>query len=168
MDSTFYTAFGKYFWKGGEGGLLVKYINNRTNRAALDPVYDSFPFGSKTETTSMLPYFKAQLGPVALQAEVIWTIGQVSFEDEAKATANAFIGTDEIDVNTLSAWIDATADFGMFYAGGTLAYLSGDDPASKDKNEGAAGGGLDWNPCLIMFNTRSELLGWLNGRLSLP
>ncbi len=109
----------------------------------------------------MLPYFKAQLGPVALQAEVIWTIGQVSFEDEAKATANAFIGTDEIDVNTLSAWIDATADFGMFYAGGTLAYLSGDDSASKDKNEGAAGGGLDWNPCLIMFNQDRELLGWL-------
>ena len=28
----------------------------------------------------------------------------------------------------MTAWIDATADFGMFYAGGTFAYVSGDDP----------------------------------------
>ncbi|MCK7506739.1 MAG: hypothetical protein MZV70_23505 [Desulfobacterales bacterium] len=33
------------------------------------------------------------------------------------------------DIYNMSAWIDATADFGMFYAGGTAAYVSGDDPA---------------------------------------
>jgi len=41
----------------------------------------------------------------------------------------------------------------MFYAGGSFAYLSGDDPGTTDKVEGGVNtGGLDWNPCLIMFN----------------
>ena len=53
----------------------------------------------------------------------------------------------------MSAWIDATADFGMFYAGGTAAYVSGDDPEQLTKRKAVLlTGGLDWNPCLIMFN----------------
>jgi hypothetical protein len=66
----------------------------------------------------------------------------------------------DVDISMMSAWIDATADFGMFYAGGTLAYLSGDDPSSTDKIEGSLiTGGRDWNPCLIMFN--SDLSYWV-------
>jgi hypothetical protein len=53
----------------------------------------------------------------------------------------------------MAGWIDATADFGMFYVGGSGAYISGDD-FSTDKIEGGnLTGGRDWNPCLIMFNS---------------
>ena len=41
----------------------------------------------------------------------------------------------------------------MFYAGGSFAYVAGDDPATTDKMEGGVfNGGRDWNPCLILFN----------------
>jgi len=165
MDSTFYTGYFKYFWKGGDGGLLIKYINNRANRVA--NAYSGstpIPWGQKQETVSFLPYFKAQLGPVALQAEVIYTYGKAKIEDEYKDSfyVNLLVGDDQIDVHTLSAWIDATADFGMVYAGGSLAYVSGDDYATKSDKEGSATGGLDWNPCLIMFN--SDLNYWVGSQ----
>ena len=48
----------------------------------------------------------------------------------------------------------------MFNVGGSFAYLSGDDPATKDKVEGGINtAGLDWQPCLILFNT--DLNYWL-------
>jgi len=148
-DSSFYTAYGIYAWKTGQVGLLFKFINNSNSRNATNL---GFPFGSRTQTLSTLPYVKAQLGPVAVQAEVIWTYGKRKYEEETAATLVAFNLEDQLKISTLSAWVDATADFGMFYAGGTFAYLSGDDPSSTDKLEGGGTGGLDWNPCLIMFN----------------
>ena len=52
----------------------------------------------------------------------------------------------------------------MFYAGGTFAYMSGDDPDTADKAEGGLSGGLDWKPCLIMFNNeRTYWAGSLDG-----
>jgi hypothetical protein len=58
-----------------------------------------------------------------------------------------------MDINNLSAYVDALADLGMFYVGGTLAYVSGNDPGTADKMEGGLlTGGLDWNPTLILFN----------------
>ena len=60
-----------------------------------------------------------------------------------------------MQLSALSAWVDATADLGKFYVGGTLAYVAGDDPGTTDKAEGDAlrnNGGRDWSPCLIMWN----------------
>ena len=39
-NSNFYTAWGRYGWKGGEAGLLVKYIRNASNRGAYAPFMD--------------------------------------------------------------------------------------------------------------------------------
>ena len=65
-----------------------------------------------------------------------------------------------VAVSALSVFLDATATFGMFNVGGTFAYLSGDDPSTKDKIEGGINtAGLDWQPCLILFNT--DLNYWL-------
>ncbi len=155
-DSSFYTAFVKYKWKGGEAGFLAKYIVNKTDRAGLGA---TFPMTS-TRTLSSLPYFKAQLGPVAMQGEIIYTYGKIEAEEETRRFYSALWGEDEISVSQLSAWIDATADFGMFYAGGTLAYLSGDKPDTP-RREGNFSGGIDWNPCLIMFN--NDLTYWQGG-----
>jgi hypothetical protein len=88
------------------------------------------------------PYAIAKIGPVSLQAEINYAIGDRDYDN----------GTSDIDLEGLSAYIDATADFGMFYAGGSIAYVSGDDPGTSDENEGfKVSGGRDWNPCLILF-----------------
>ena len=53
----------------------------------------------------------------------------------------------DIDVNQLQFWVDATANFGMFYVGGSLAFVPGDDPGTSDKMEGGLlDGGRDWIP----------------------
>ncbi len=139
-DSSFYTAYGIYAWKTGMAGLLFKYINNANGRSDLIS-------SNRSRLLATLPYFKAQLGPVFLQGEVIWLYGKITFDDGEIPPAIV-----DKTVNSLAAWIDGTADFKMFYVGGTLAYLAGDDPSTTDKIEGASNGGIDWNPCLIMFN----------------
>ena len=63
-----------------------------------------------------------------------------------------------MSVSAISVFLDATVNLGMVYFGGSFAYLSGDDPGTKDKVEGGFGvntAGLDWNPCLILFNTET-------------
>ncbi len=158
-DGTFYTVGSKYMSKDLEAGLLFKYQHLRASRASLDPVFGLMPFGSRTWYLSALPYFKAKLGPVALQGEVSYTYGDVRWEDDALSTRLLFgYDSDTITISQLAAWLDATADFGMAYVGGTVAYLSGDDPGTKGRMEGNTSGGLDWNPCLIMFN--SDLSYW--------
>jgi hypothetical protein len=96
---------------------------------------------------NLVPYFKAQIGPVALQGELNYGFGKVKPE-------NGITGYDQ-DIETLAAFLDATANLGMVYVGGSFAYVSGQDPNKTDTIQMGFGntGGLDWNPCLIMFNT---------------
>jgi len=90
----------------------------------------------------------AKIGPVDLQAEINYAIGDQKYEDGVTVA-----GHDKINLQGLSAYVDATANFNMFYVGGTVAYVSGNDPSTTDKNEGwGVNGGREWNPCLILFN----------------
>ena len=135
LDDDFYTAYGIFMWKGGQVGLLGRYDRKAAYRAAL---------GFTTHAYSIVPYVKAKIGPVAIEAEVTYLFGKA--RDYETATA-------DVDLSQLNAYIDALVDFGMFYVGGTAAYVSGDDPATTTKAEGGTlDGGADWNPCLIMFN----------------
>lgn len=89
------------------------------------------------------------------------------FGDAAKWEDNNPYGAANVSISTISAFLDATASLGMFYVGGSFAYLSGDDPDTNDKLEGSGSllavntGGLDWNPCLIMFN--NDITYWVGG-----
>jgi len=96
----------------------------------------------------------AKIGPVALQAEFNYLTGEQEYDN----------GTADIDLQGISGWVDATADFKMFYVGGSIAYVSGDDKGTA-KNEGySLNGGRDWNPCLIMWNyERTNWAGTLDG-----
>jgi len=150
-DYTFYGGIFIYLWKTGSAGLLWKYMDNRTNRNLVPNVA-----GYKQTIYLLDPYVKAQLGPVALQAEVSYVFGNAT-----KWEGNpGLIGAQDVSLNGLAGWIDATADLGMFYAGGTFAYVSGDDFSTKDKSEGGGdqSGGAEWKPCLILFN--SDLTYW--------
>ncbi|MEN6637725.1 MAG: hypothetical protein ABFC95_00845 [Smithella sp.] len=159
-DQSFYTAFGVYSWKTGEAGLLFKYIKNNQYRNVYGAIPGATDAGFTWDGLVTTPYVKAKLGPVALEAQIYYLYGKKSWEGNS-AGIPAFIepNTQDVDLNQLTAYIDATVDLGMFYVGGTAAYVSGDDPSTLDEQEGGVlGGGLDWNPCLIMFN--NDLTYW--------
>ena len=145
-----YQGFFIFNWKGGQAGLLCMFINNRS----MKPNLGLWPGTASSYTQQVygaLPYVKAKFGPVAVEAEAWYLTGKVmKWQDEFPA-----ILLNDIDLSAWSVYVNAVADFNMFYFGGTFAYLSGDDPTTTDKVEGGPGtvnGGRDWNPCLIMFN----------------
>jgi hypothetical protein len=129
-----------------EAGALLLFNRN----AAYKNIYISgVDYGLLKNLWLIDPYFKAQLGPVFLQGELNYYFG-----DAVKGEGNPNMHTNE----SISAWalfLDATANLGMAYVGGSFAWLSGDNPGTTNI-EGGLGvnsAGLDWNPCLIMFNT---------------
>ncbi|GAB6268687.1 MAG: hypothetical protein STSR0002_14290 [Smithella sp.] len=150
--------------KGAVGTLFLynRDAENRNGGLPIDnPIFLYYPAGYLTNVYKVIPYFKVKVGPVDLQGEFEYTFG-----DAIKAEAGA-MGPD-VDIDAWSVFLDATANFGQFYAGGSFVYLSGDDPGTPDKLEGSNSlaavntVGLDWNPCLIMFNT--ETFGyWVGG-----
>ncbi len=153
LDS--YRIGGIYNFKGGETGLLFLWNRDATNRGIASGAYLSNIY-------LLDPYVKVKVGPVAIQAELLWFSGDAMKYEYNGPTVN---------VDHLNAFVDATANFGMFYAGGSVAYVQGQNPndysatTGPSKVEGGVAplsGGLDWNPCLIMFNTQT--LGyWVGG-----
>ncbi len=154
LDNDKYAAAVKYTWNTGEAGLLGAMYRDARKRNTGTPNDDY-----NAKYYALLPYAKAQVGPVKVQAEVVYAWGKwMEYESGSTQT--------DISMQNLGIFIDAVADFNMFYAGGTLAYMSGDDPGTLDKYEGTAvvTGGYDWNPCLIMFNQeRSYWAGAIAG-----
>jgi hypothetical protein len=154
-----YIAGFIYNWKSGEAGMRYTFFRNAEFKA------DTYPNASLIRMHSLQPYAKAKIGPVAIQAELDYYWGR---EDGQDGGLN-WDGKRE----ALNFFLDAVADFNMFYFGGTFAYLSGDDRSTLKDFEGgyypieyggATGGGTDWNPCLIMFNfERTYWVGQLFG-----
>ena len=123
----------------GEAGVLFTYDPVRQYRTLpLTPA--TAPF--KQDVYTIQPYFKAKFGPVSMQGELNYAFGERDYETDL---------VDDQDINSLSAWLDADANFGMFSVGGSLAYVMGQDPKEEDIQD-ALTGGRDWDPCLIMFN----------------
>jgi hypothetical protein len=147
--------FGTDKAKGEVGGLVLfnRYAEHKADTTQVNPnpppnVY--MDTGYLTNAYKLIPYFKTQFGPVAFQGEFEYTFG------DAVKMENSALGSHNVDISAWSVFLDATATFGPVYFGGSFVYLSGDDPSTTDKMEGGAGvntAGLDWNPCLIMFNT---------------
>ncbi|PKN68819.1 MAG: hypothetical protein CVU54_13175 [Deltaproteobacteria bacterium HGW-Deltaproteobacteria-12] len=133
---------GIYTWKGGRAGL--GYQGQRA--ASARPAATGFPTWPNLGIAhAFMPFISAKLGPITVQSEVTYAFG--NYKEENVAVAR------EVKLDNLSAILDVEADLGKFYAGGTVAYVSGDDPGTTDKLEGGlVTGGNDWNPCLIMWN----------------
>jgi hypothetical protein len=145
VDSDKYQAFFIYNFKGGAAGLLVYYVRNATFRSLA---------GFTADVYGGLPFFKAKFGPVALEGELHYQFGERDYE-----------AAPDRDYDSWYAYLDGVADFGMFYAGGTFAWVSGDklgltaDPGTDGKYQGNLNAGRDWNPMLMMFNY--DLTYWL-------
>jgi len=131
----------------GQAGVLLIYTRDATKRGNASGPY-------LTKIYQINPYFKANIGPVALQGEAKYSFGN------AIATEYNLPGDQKID--SLSLFLDGTAKFGMFNVGGSFAYLQGDDNPADDVKHDVNTGGLDWNPCLILFNT-DTINYWVGG-----
>ena len=139
-DVDMYCAFAVFNFKGGSAGLLWKMYRNAGARATL---------GFTQQEHFLLPYAKVQIGPVFVQAEVIYGFGD--YMKDPLPALSSFIQSSKLD--DLTGWIDATVDFGVVYFGASVVYVAGDDPTSLDKKEGGViTGGADYNPALILFN----------------
>jgi hypothetical protein len=139
LDYDKYAAAFKYTWKGGETGLMGIIYRDATSRTASTTPYIQNYY-------LLLPYAKAHIGPVTLQGEVDYFWGSWKGYES---------GATDMRLSALGVYLDAVADFGMFYGGGTFAYMSGDDPTTPNSQEGGTvlqNSGKDWNPCLLMFN----------------
>jgi hypothetical protein len=139
-DSDKYLAGVIYKWKSGEAGLQGSYIRSAMNRVGGSHESESLV----VSLYELTPYAKAKIGSVDIQAELIYVFGSLKYD-----TA---VGND-YKIESLAGWIDATVKLGMVYFGGSVAYVSGDDPDTFEKIEGEfISGGRNWDPCLILFN----------------
>jgi len=156
QDSDKYVLYGIYnINKDINVGLL--YSGSRV--ATYKVNYPTAPNpGAMMYVGVLEPYVKAKIGPVYVEAEVDYAWGTYpGYED-------GYLGHD-VKLENILAYVNAVVDLGPVYFGGTAAYMSGDDPGTKEKKEGGVlTGGTDWNPCLIMFNyERTYWAGAING-----
>jgi len=161
-DSDKYVAFGIYnITKDINVGLLYSYSRVATYKQAspfLGAVPPAPPNGAMIYVNTLQPYAKAKFGPVSVEAEFWYVWGTYpGFEGPV-------YGRDAV-MEGIQGYVNAVVDLGPVYFGGTAAYMSGDDPGTTEKKEGGVvNGGIDWNPCLIMFNQeRTYWSGSLNG-----
>jgi len=149
-DNDKYGLEGVYQWKDGKAGMKLTYYRYAENRQSANNKKTYFLF---------TPYAIAKIGPVDIQAEINYATGNYQEYDQPSSST-------DVKLENLSGWIDATANFAPIYFGGTIAYVSGDDPNTKDRQEGGTlNGGTEWNPCLILFNyyDRTYWVGGLAG-----
>src|SRR5208283_5033008 len=145
-DENQYGLEGVYNFKGGRAGMKIQY-----NDYAGD---EPGSHGYARKYFVFFPYAIAKIGPVDIQAEVNYATGKWASYDSG-------ITGQDVTISDLTAFLDATANFAPIYVGGTFAYVSGNDPNSKDQQEGGTlNGGYDWNPCLILFSYY-DLTNWV-------
>jgi hypothetical protein len=131
-----------YEWKGGEAGLLGVYERVANNR----PIT---PAGEILANIYVLePYAIVRIGPVKIQAELNYAWGSLKSD-------LSFVP--DVRLDNLAGWVDATVDLQMFYFGGSVAYVAGNDWSKTDVIKGGVlTGGMDWNPTLLLFNNERQ------------
>ncbi len=138
-DTDKYQGGAVYEWKGGQAGLLGVFYRSAATRP---------DDGAVANIYVLQPYAIVNLGPVKIQAEVDYAWGKIKYDD--------VVGYD-LKVDNLAGWVDATADLKMFYFGGSVAYVAGNDWSEPSEIKGGfLTGGMDWNPTLLLFNNERE------------
>lgn len=135
-------------WKSGQAGIQGIWEHYETNGGeTLNFAWNNFTlpagFAANFSVYEVSPFVQAKLGPVDLEGKLYWTIGTI----EPKT------GGDDIDVDGLSAYLNAKVNIGPAYVGAMAAYVKGDDPSDSDATL-SHGGGQDWDPCLMLGNDR--------------
>ena len=155
-DTDKYEGGALYEWKGGQAGLLGVYYRDASLRPSFAPPYD---VGITGNVFVLEPYAIVQMGPVKIQAEVNYAWGNI----KADQINNLTLGQD-VRVDNLAGWVDATVNLKQFYFGGSVAYVAGQDWSHYNNNGGKMDvikgglltGGMDWNPTLLLFNNERQ------------
>jgi hypothetical protein len=134
-DTDVYYLYAVKPVKGGAYGLLYAYVDAEAAAYA-------------TNYNSLLPYVKYKTGNLYVEAEANYTFGTLIDYDSP--------ALQDIDKDSLSAYVQAKYTLGQWYVGGQVAFVEGDDPATRDNEAG--GSGTDYDPCLILWN--SDLYMW--------
>ncbi|MBU2261656.1 MAG: hypothetical protein KKF02_07000, partial [Proteobacteria bacterium] len=121
-----------YKFKGGNTGLLFKFVNAATNRVAK---------AYRVKQYVLAPYLKATFGPVYVEAELVKIFGNSQEYDTAAD------GTD-VKATGLGAYAKARMNMGPAYFGAQVGFSSGDDPTTT-KNESGPSSSVSWVPALI-------------------
>ncbi|MFA5322666.1 MAG: hypothetical protein WC373_08320, partial [Smithella sp.] len=144
-----------YEWKGNQAGLLGIYYREASGRPESYMMYD---VGFTGNVFVLEPYVIFQIGPAKIQAELDYAWGKIKADQVNPLT----IGQD-IKVDNLAGWVDATVNLKQFYFGGSIAYVAGNDWSNYNhtgKMEKVKGGfltgGMDWNPTLLLFNNQRD------------
>ncbi|HPL64063.1 MAG TPA: hypothetical protein PK587_09890 [Syntrophales bacterium] len=138
-----YALAAIYKWSGGEvGGLVQRYVLNTGEHAASLN-------GVKRNFNLWIPYFKANIGPVYAEGEILYLQGKWAEYD------NAALGAD-VDIKNFDWYLKARYNFGPAYVGGMVAIIQGDDPTTTDKYENAPfnpeNGYTIFQPTLVLWN----------------
>jgi len=144
-----YALAAIYKFKGGDAGLLYKFVNAANPR----------PAGNyRVKQHVLAPYLKATFGPVYVEGEVIYLFGK-AMAYEAPAT------TADVDAAGWGAYVKAKMNMGPAYFGAQVGFSSGDDPTTADKNEQGPNSSVSWSPALIFgeANVKTWIGGTNNG-----
>ncbi|MDD2671222.1 MAG: hypothetical protein PHW43_02330 [Syntrophales bacterium] len=138
-----YALAAIYKWSGGEaGGLVQRYVFNAGENAAGTN-------GVKRAFNLWIPYFKANIGPIYAEGEILYLQGKWAEYD------NAALGSD-VDIKNFDWYFKARYNFGPGYLGGMVCVIQGDDPTTTDKYENAPfnpeNGYTIFQPTLVLWN----------------
>jgi len=130
-DGDNYFLAGIYNFKGGNAGLLYKYM----------AWHEYTVSGYKTDLHALVPYVKATIGPVYVEAEASYAFGKLAKKDSGS----------DIDKSGWNAYIMAKMPVGPAYFGAQFGWVQGDGDDATKSTSGAAGGN-DWKPTLVLLN----------------
>jgi len=144
-DQDAYSISPIYAWESGQAGVLFKYYSH----ADLSGATATPDTGYKGQYYLVAPYVKATFGPVAVEAELDYMMGDAVKYEQSSATRQ------DIGAEGYSYYVKATANLGPASVGGQFAFVSGDDTTTNDSEAGPAGG-QDYNPFLILYNDDTD------------
>ena len=152
-DHDVYHIYGIYRWATGQAGLRYELDRDATGgklgASGIATTTRVAPYGNPAVNnveyvatfSELAPYVQWTMGPFSIEGELRYIWGKTDYNT----------GTD-VDRKGWSLYLNPKYTMGAFYGGLELAYITGDDPNSSDKNESGVAGGQAWDPMLIYGN----------------
>jgi len=146
-----YALAGIYKWDGGNAGLLLYYLKDKSDTAPT--AFGAAGAGNAGTSTHLIPipYFKATFGPLYLEGEFIYFYGETDYDSAAQ---------EDVDWKGTGGYLYAKFNMGPAYVGAQYAFRDGDDPTTRDYEAGYPGS--DYNPCVLLWNDNTSGLGSYN------
>ncbi len=119
-DADIYDLGFVYKFKGGDAGLMIQNVVNKSNRTTAN--------GYTRDLLLFDPYVKMKMGPVYFEAEGLYATGKWFKYDDPKPR-------DDVDFSQYGIYMMANVDLAPAYVGGIVAWSSGDDGQDANKKK---------------------------------